>query len=367
MKIVFILGAGASHDAGGPLMNNFLDIASSVHKNDPNLTEGKEAFDDVFNALGEFSGIHNKCYLDLNNIEEFFGAIEMARILKKWGNRNENQIEKLKKNLIKVIYKTLEQRMIFKKSGSAFPSPGTYELFGKMLREIEKEAGNYNPPVYSFITFNYDLALDNQLLHCGYKSNYHLTEKNEVDSIPLLKLHGSINWGMCDNCGIVPIDIDQNRFKKIANPPNFGQNESDLFILDMGSKLSSIKHDCGSFLQASPVLIPPTIYKGDYHKNLFEVWGKAANLLSNAEIIIVIGYSLPQTDSFFKYLYSLGSQSLTHLKMFGVLDRDKEVQNKFEDLVGRGMIDRKKFNRLTGEFRGTIDEMKRSILQHFYV
>jgi hypothetical protein len=37
------------------------------------------------------------------------------------------------------------------------------------------------------------------------------------------------------------------------------------------------------------------------------VWRTAAQHLSEAEHIFIIGYSLPETDQFFRYLYGLGT------------------------------------------------------------
>ena len=53
MKTVFILGAGASRAAGGPLMSDFLDYSEKlIRLKRDGVIQAKKAFDDVFDALG---------------------------------------------------------------------------------------------------------------------------------------------------------------------------------------------------------------------------------------------------------------------------------------------------------------------------
>ena len=81
MNNLFILGAGASKSAGGPLMADFLDIADNlVRTRDDGIQNAKKEFDDVFDAISELRTVYAKSYLDVDNIEVLFGAIEMGDI-----------------------------------------------------------------------------------------------------------------------------------------------------------------------------------------------------------------------------------------------------------------------------------------------
>ena len=55
------------------------------------------------------------------------------------------------------------------------------------------------------------------------------------------------------------------------------------------------------------MIVPPTWNKTEYHSNLSHVWHEAAVELGSARNIYVFGYSLPETDSFFRYLFALGT------------------------------------------------------------
>jgi hypothetical protein len=73
----------------------------------------------------------------------------------------------------------------------------------------------------------------------------------------------------------------------------------------------------------------------------------------------VIGYSLPETDSFFRYLFALGVDSETRLQGLWVVNPDDErrsVEKRFRELLGRG-IEAKTFflNGDRGRFEGAVD------------
>ena len=60
--------------------------------------------------------------------------------------------------------------------------------------------------------------------------------------------------------------------------------------------------------------------------------------LSEAEYIYIIGYSLPETDSFFRHLYALGSVGQNPLRRFEVFNPDASgaVDQRFKSLLGPG-------------------------------
>ena len=67
MGTVLIFGAGASKEAGAPLMSNFLDEARRLH--DSGKTLNPAAFEDVFQAESELQSVFAKSYLALDNID----------------------------------------------------------------------------------------------------------------------------------------------------------------------------------------------------------------------------------------------------------------------------------------------------------
>ena len=83
-----------------------------------------------------------------------------------------------------------------------------------------------------------------------------------------------------------------------------------------------------------------------HHKQLSQVWSQAAKELSEAINIFVIGYSLPESDAFFRYLYSLGSVGSRTLQRFWVFNPDDNVEKRFNKLLGPGAEERFYFYKL---------------------
>jgi len=341
MKTVLILGAGASRQAGGPLMSDFIDKAEELYRT-KRVGEAEESFKDVLNAVSELQGIHAKAYLNLDNFETLFGAIEMAMITGKLAGRKRESIAELRNSIVTLIVKTLENTIRFPVTENHIYPPRPYNQLADQIVKLRQEAGE-NHRELTFITFNYDVALDYALSHNGSLGgpDYCLSEPPAFTRIPLLKLHGSINWGVCAECQkIVPWDFDRVR----VSPPYYGNDH----IFDLGSNIDREQH-CGRPLNRCPVIIPPTWNKTGYHQDLARVWSRASSELSTAENIFVIGYSLPETDSFFRYLYALGSEGATRIKRFWVFDPDTDgtVEPRFRTMIGRGIENRFKFIKQT--------------------
>jgi len=232
----------------------------------------------------------------------------MANIIDKFCDRTPESIANLRNSMITLIYKTLELTTRFYNPSIELNNRlkrCVYHRFLLGLLDTKKMfSGKGKPaPEYSFITFNYDLALDQALFLHQAKIDYCLSDKIQEGCFPLLKLHGSMNWGTCQECGrTIPIEFNH------MSPITLGREDFRLY--DIGSELD--EHRCPSCdkpLKEPPVLVPPTWNKTKYNGALSNVWKKAAQELATAENIFVIGYSLPETDSFFRYLFALGTES----------------------------------------------------------
>lgn len=198
----------------------------------------------------------------------------------------------------------------------------------------------------SIITFNYDLALDYALYYNRHPADYCLPGSVRPGLIPAMKLHGSLNWAICSKCRrIIPWDLgaffQRPRWNLLGDPESV--------YLDLGSQLPSDLVHCDRYVKPEPVIVPPTWNKTEYHRGLSTVWSRAASELSDAENIFVSGYSLTETDSFFRYLFALGSVGESRIKRFWVFDPDEQdkVLKRFEKLIGSGAKQRFRFKKQT--------------------
>lgn len=335
INTVFILGAGASKQAGVPLMGEFIDVARDLRRID-DVGDHASDFDIVFEAITKLQLVHSKSQFDLQNIETVFSAFEFARILRSFCGYDFEHISRLSSAAKGLIAHTVERTLVFPRGDRGPASPEPYGQFAELLYSLRRATPAHN---IVLMTFNYDFALDFALRGISSLSYGMTGQRADANEVTLLKLHGSINWAVCRKCGsIVPISFED--FED-------SQSRADYSRLDrfqFGGCLSVLSH-CHMRVDPQPFLVPPTWNKTSYHEKLSAIWSLASMSLANADNIVVIGYSLPETDMFFRQLYALGSIGEHLLERFWVFDPDKSgrVRSRFEALLGPGAAQRFRF------------------------
>jgi NAD-dependent SIR2 family protein deacetylase len=279
----------------------------------------------------------------MNNIEAVFTAFEMAQIIGALPGHTEAEIAQLVPAMRVVITRTLEERLNFQRSIDQRSPPPPYWHFAEMLLYQRQHV---RPTQSSaVVTFNYDLAVD-YAIQQRFPIDYGL-DPPVAGAIPVLKLHGSLNWFYCSTCErIIPWDLAPLTQKLSALEMNRGQLPIKLSgVIDQWDHKVRLGHD----VRTQPVLVPPTWSKAEYHRTLAGVWKRAALELREAENIYIIGFSLPVTDEFFRYLYSLGTVGDTILRRFWVIDPDPSgtVEQRFKSLLGPGAEQRFAFHKET--------------------
>lgn len=346
-NIVFVLGAGASQQAGAPLMGNFLDVASDLLRANK-VQEKRDDFERVFSAIGGLQAVHSKAQLDLNNIESIFTALELGRIIRKVPGIDESEVEATISSLKELIVKTLETRIEFPTNRTYIGVPEPYDSFAELLKYLRQEA--FPEQTVSVVTFNYDIGADIALFREDLGPNYVVEPApNTRNAVDLLKLHGSLNWATeCGTGKIRPLHL-RNYFSKYSLQ---WPREHSSVKVPIGSQLQEYfaKHaDSGVEVEPNPVIVPPSWNKADYHQALTDVWAAAAKHLSEAESVFIIGYSLPETDSFFRHLYALGSVGSAALRRIFVFNPDEsgDTDRRFQGLLGPGARSRYEYHPVT--------------------
>lgn len=325
-------------------MKDFLDVAEALERSGQ-TGDAAESFQLVLDGIAALQQTHSKASVDLDNVESVFAAFEMAKLLGRLGGLPEERIEQLPAAMRRVIEKTIETTIKFPTSqGKSILPPNPYPQLPRLVREAFSPSNSplpsSQPPPgkFSIISFNYDLCLDYAFHFSGIPVGYRLGVFKENETLPLLKLHGSLNWGSCSSCKeMVPWPMAkffEGRFWMLEDVSSI--------ILPIGSKIHEFTH-CPKGKLEGPYLVPPTWNKLQYHDSLGRVWRAAAAELSTAENIFVCGYSLPETDQFFKYLYALGTIGSARLKRFWVFNPDAKVESSFRRLLGQAVLPRFKF------------------------
>jgi hypothetical protein len=339
---VFILGAGASVQAGAPTMNTFIRAAQSIQRGRAQkqlYPKEQEYFDLVFKARTALTQTHLKSVLNLDNIESLFGAFDMAALLGRLGTLTDEDVQRLPTAVRYVIAKTIESSVRYpvNANGQTLP-PEPYGGFVEIIRNLNtREQGSA-----SVITFNYDIGLDYAFhfhsipfeYRCGNPNGLDPGRKQSPGAIDLLKLHGSLNWGLCEKCtSVVPFHL-KDFFAHVQWVPGLDRQHSRTIPIANHLVQRSCPA-CGTHLAENPVIVPPTWNKGNVHSGLASVWRAAATHLAEAENVFIIGYSLPATDEFFRYFYSLSTVGDTVFNMFSVVDTNKQVFDRFKSILGQ--------------------------------
>ena len=97
-------------------------------------------------------------------------------------------------------------------------------------------------------------------------------------------------------------------------------------------KLAKI-HGSVNFIDGKSYLIVPPTWNKTSEIKIRPIWKMANELLSNSENLVFIGYSLPITDLYVKYLLINGIQNCKNLKKIIVIspDLDGSVKKRYED------------------------------------
>jgi len=316
-------------------MANFLDVARDIYLRE-NAGRATESFKAVFTGIAALNDVYAKATIDTDNLEAVFAAFEMAQLFGRLNRFDAPRLASLADAMRELIVETLEQRVGFpipNRSGQTInvePPRG----YGEFVAGLPKTPADLAR--ISFITFNYDLALDFTLRYHDVPIDYGLQSTRSPGRVLLLKLHGSVNWMACGNCGVAVYDLQEHvRFPKSVAAPLV--DNGTWARLRVAEELRRFNH-CNDNVKGSgvPLLVPPTWSKAEYHRQLAAVWRTAAQELASARNIVVIGYSLPEADTFFRYLYALGTVSDTRIERFWVVDSDGSgaVAERFQTLLG---------------------------------
>ena len=260
----------------------------------------------------------------------------MASILEFFPDLDPRNITACIVSLRRVIVSTLEISMKFPYRHGSIESSNEYRILTDVINNYSQRK-----KTCSIVTFNYDIGCDFALSKSGLGINYALERNKQKNEIKLLKLHGSINWLHHvdqNRSAIIPLYLD-DYFKHFSL--RISSSELKTIRIPIGTQLCEGLGKLGSVNDGEPFIVPPSWNKMEHHRAIRNVWSRAADELSEAEIIHVVGYSLPETDGFFRLLYALGVTSNKLIREISVFDPNSLVQKKFGSLLGPGV--RKRF------------------------
>lgn len=289
-RIVYIIGAGFSAPLGLPVVRNFIEQAKDLYYGSP---EQYSHFDSAFKLIDRYSGIKNYFNADLLDIEEILSLLETEQQLLQKSIPSE-----FARFIVDTVKGTTREDVLTFQTVD-WPNHDEHarlwrhylnfvaSIFQVSVAAAEGAIPSYqiSTPRYDVITLNYDAVLElcaNKItqLYPSVKIGFQRPGSAaglDYDGLPILaKIHGSVDSG----------------------------------------------------------IVPPTWAKRMNTGELAD-WKAAFALLSKANHIRFLGYSLPQNDSYIRYLFKVAGTEFKHLKRIDVitLDREGETQKRYRELI----------------------------------
>jgi len=334
-KSVFILGAGASHHTGAPLLHDFMDTAEWLLRGVRDLPH-RDKFQLVFNWLREIRGTFASSSTDLRNLENVFSLLQVQV------EADLDQAQPRYDALLYVICETLSQQIRINSIDGISRDRVAYEFYTKLVENDAERKSSTSESFFSpdsLISFNYDLVMDHAMYMVdGGRSPIYGIETGKKFGRSLLKPHGSMNWVYHPRCSR---SSKEKFWYEVVPPTTFEEaGQSGKYWLCPTLRQLQSSHKCGACLEVNrcmPLIIPPTWAKAARYIPMQAVWKLAIKEISEAEQLVIIGYSMPDTDSFFRYLLASGISLHSNLQRVIIVNPSSDVAHRFKRILPKSV------------------------------
>lgn len=323
-KSIFIFGAGASLHAGAPLLRDFMEVAEQLSLRRDESLVFRDSFEKVFRWVNQFRQSYARSPIGYGNLESIYSLLHTAC------ETGDPLAIKTKEDLTHLIFETLDRSILLQPiGGGGFGDPVYNRFLTNLIQLNSKRRQRIHDHAYSsdvLVSFNYDVLLDLAFYQHRLPVDYALGQNTpQLGSIPLLKLHGSMNWVKHADCRFASQNSTEVQLL------GFDGGQALLERGDRDARFWGYRHlrdtkctnpGCNYSGVLAPVFVPPTWSKSPVQAGIPEVWNRAVSELESAEQIVVIGYSMPPTDTFFQYLIALGMRKNLKLKRVVIVNPD---------------------------------------------
>lgn len=297
VKVVLFLGAGFSRQFGLPVMTEFPDYARAHRRVDP------EAAKLLSEVILEARGANSFLKSHPKNIEDILTFSEMSVRL----GLDDGRRTKTLRRILQTVYGDPPREALTRAARQLC------SMLEFPFDPASRASEDFTLEDLSVITTNYDL-LPEALLHeigcaaklaCSdggntftMKGSSWLYSQANPGAIPIFKLHGSTNWS---NDG-EHILVD-NIIRQFQGAP----------ALPMTS--ITTRHD-----GPEPLIVAPSFLKAELPDPMKAVWSGAAKALQEANHLVFIGYSFPDSDTEMAYFLATALSKNAHLSQIRLID-----------------------------------------------
>jgi len=340
--IVFVLGAGCSADCGAPTMQDFMRKAREYERalkaDDPRKKDYEALFTFREDCL-KVSYVFDRWW---ENIEHLFTQAHLRKLI---GGKGADELCERITRAIWDVYRRPNRQP------HANPAYGDFRDY---LCRVTRRYPEAPRPVV--VTTNYDIHLETAILRVlhvagpggrsqttglvcyaanpclddnpkrGFWSEQHLAqllgagqtilrsqsdlraEPLEIWPLEVVKLHGSVNWFIDRSKDAARCDSDMRAQWRAGrwggHTPGF-VCQGDEFVISGGE---------------GPLVVPPLLGKADLPRLIAAQWRRAVQAIQWARLVVVIGYSFPETDTFMSRLLAEGIRSNRGLERFIIIN-----------------------------------------------
>ena len=281
-KRCYILGAGFSKACGLPLASKLTE-AVMRYCNNQDAELGPDAFRETIEQQRTF--IHElfpQC--DLNTSYPDFE--ELITVLDEWedyrracGGGTDEFIHNLKTSLLQNLNALLCDEVSEAKKTDSFKS-----VQGFVKRACMEQS--------SIVSFNWDLLLEVAAKSIELEVVYQKPRAEDVKALCLAKPHGSLNLA----------ELSEQDWEEKKNAINVAPRDMKTEWRDelTGIRVLRIQNPAtdpkGMVYTLGPIIVPPATRKVYESPWITRQWCLALDMVRNAEEVVIIGYSLPETD-----------------------------------------------------------------------
>lgn len=342
-KTVFILGAGFSRPADYPLQSEIISNLKALSLMDYSSSD-LESEIDARNIATEF--LAEAFPGAAPSLEDVFTLLDQTIHDEGFYNSNWRDLYNIRDSFKKAIWSLYKN-----KSGNNTKSDFYSYLAANLIKE-RVAVGQAGDP-FSVVSLNWDTLLEDSIYNCIERTkgirkidiDYccrttplsnrgpHTPSINQKSSgifnLKLLKLHGSVNWLHCPNCGLLFTSVGDSAASDYTLASKLECNNNNCIRRYAGndSGLPVLEH----------FFVTPTFLKVFDNVHLKMIWHNAYHELSEASEVVFIGYSFPEADYHLRALLKRSLKPAVHITVI-LKKGDRDKKQRYYNFFGRKNI-----------------------------
>lgn len=329
-KLLLFLGSGFSAELGLPTTQQLRDRLLETPGNDPEV-QRREQF--ISKRIREFwqevFGWNQGC--PTPSLEDHFTQIDLA------ANSGHHLGHLYSPRKLRAVRRMTIHRVLKLLDVRPAPSPPIDRFFRQLTQRFQ----------ITIVTTNWDIITERSLEQQHHPFNYGLDAFDSRGSaipkqgIPILKLHGSGNWGYCDCCrNLITFDIGMGKvavnLRLFLEPDDFRLFEGGSEVADdlAGFELRRCNL-CGGRWGSR---VATFSYRKDLSIPVFQtIWDLARLGLQQANRWLLLGYSMPDGDIEIRHLLKsaqLARMTQSNLSIEVILKNHSAAADRYKRFFG---------------------------------